>query len=79
MDLGLNGKTVIVTGASRGIGRAIAQRLAAEGCHLHLVARSENDLTALKNQLAGQYNVSVNIHPLDLALSDNVQALVQAT
>ena len=79
MDLGLNGKTVIVTGASRGIGRAIAQRLAAEGCHLYLVARSENDLTALKNQLAGQYNVSVNIHPLDLALSDNVHALVQAT
>ena len=40
MNLELSGKVGIVTGASRGIGRAIAETLAAEGMHLTLAARS---------------------------------------
>jgi len=40
MDLELNGKTAIVTGASKGIGRAVAEALAEEGCSLHLVSRT---------------------------------------
>jgi NAD(P)-dependent dehydrogenase (short-subunit alcohol dehydrogenase family) len=40
MDLGLTQKTALVTGASQGIGRAIAVALAREGCHLHLAARN---------------------------------------
>ena len=44
MDLGLTGKVAVVTGASRGIGRAIAQVLSAEGMRLALVARSEKGL-----------------------------------
>jgi len=45
MDLGLKGKKAIVTGGTRGIGRAIADLLADEGCNLALCARSRAALT----------------------------------
>jgi NAD(P)-dependent dehydrogenase (short-subunit alcohol dehydrogenase family) len=51
MDLKLSGKVAIVTGASRGIGRAIAQTLAAEGMKLSLVARSKDQLEELSRSL----------------------------
>ena len=47
MDLGLDGKTALVTGASRGIGAAIARGLAAEGCRVAVVARGESELNEL--------------------------------
>jgi 3-oxoacyl-[acyl-carrier protein] reductase len=46
MDLGLDGKTALVTGSSRGIGRAIAHALAAEGCRVALSSRGGPDLDA---------------------------------
>jgi NAD(P)-dependent dehydrogenase (short-subunit alcohol dehydrogenase family) len=75
MDLGLNGRTAIITGASRGIGRAVAERLAAEGCHLHLVARTRPDLEQLRDRLASQHAVQVHIHVADLSVSDSIDAL----
>ena len=54
MDLKLSGKVAIVTGASRGIGRAIAETLAGEGMNLVLVARSDNLLEDLAKSLPTQ-------------------------
>jgi 3-oxoacyl-[acyl-carrier protein] reductase len=51
MDLQLTGKVAIVTGASRGIGRAIAETLSAEGMKLILAARSRTELESLSTSL----------------------------
>jgi 3-oxoacyl-[acyl-carrier protein] reductase len=52
VDLGLRGRVAIVTGASSGIGRAIALALAEEGCHVVLTARTEDALLAVADELA---------------------------
>ena len=62
MDLGLTGKSVLITGASKGIGLACAQSFAAEGCDVHLAARSADLLAAHARDLARQHNVRVVIH-----------------
>lgn len=78
MDLKLAGRTALITGASRGIGRAIAERLAAEGCHLHLAARSAADLETARGALTSRYPVEVRVHALDLADSASVAVLASA-
>ena len=54
MDLGLSGKKAIVTGASRGIGRAIAQTFADEGVSLAICARNAEGLEAAQKDLEGR-------------------------
>ena len=51
MDLGLRGKRAFVTGATKGIGRAIIDTLAAEGCDIALCARSEEEVEATVREL----------------------------
>jgi len=62
MELGLSGKVAIVTGASRGLGRAIAETLAAEGMKLVLVARSG----AALDELAGSLATEAVVQAVDL-------------
>jgi len=78
MHLRLQGKTALITGGSKGIGRAIAACLAEEGCHLHLAARNAEDLETCASELRAKYSATVTIHPMDLSNSDNAVALVAA-
>ncbi|WP_430395353.1 SDR family oxidoreductase [Ferrovibrio sp.] len=74
MELELGGKVAIVTGASKGIGRAIAEELAAEGMKLVLAARSAD----LLRDLAGKLNRECLVQAIDLRTNDAAAALVQA-
>src|SRR6266702_2368382 len=75
MDLGLRGRKALVTGASKGIGRACAEVLAEEGCDVVLVSRTTADLEAVRAKIAGEHNVAVRYYALDLADSKNVDRL----
>src|ERR1700722_8364672 len=75
MDLGLRGRKALVTGASKGIGRACAEVLAEEGCDVVLVSRTEADLAAACDKIKGQHNVSVRYVAVDLSDSRNVDKL----
>ncbi len=67
MDLKLKDRSALITGGSKGIGYAIAEALAAEGCHLHLVARTRADLESARDRIASRHGVKVEIYPMDLA------------
>jgi NAD(P)-dependent dehydrogenase (short-subunit alcohol dehydrogenase family) len=74
MDLQLSDKVAIVTGASRGIGRAIAQTLGAEGMHLVVAARSRDQL----DQLATSLPVTCLVQAVDLREAGAPEAVVEA-
>jgi hypothetical protein len=75
MDLGLRGKKALITGASKGIGRAAAETLAEEGCDVTLVSRTAADLETARREIAGKYNVGVRVFALDLSDGGNVDKL----
>lgn len=75
MDLLLSGKIAVVTGASRGIGRAIAETLSAEGMKLALVARSDNELEGLARSLPNESLV----HIADLREPGSANEVISAT
>jgi NAD(P)-dependent dehydrogenase (short-subunit alcohol dehydrogenase family) len=60
VDLHLNGKIVLITGGSKGLGLAMAHRFASEGCDLHLVARAQGALDDAANAIRGKYQVKVS-------------------
>jgi len=78
MDLQLAGRTALITGASKGIGLAVAQAFAAEGVNLILAARSKDQLEKNAADLKEQYKVKVDIMPLDLSDQASRDKLVAA-
>jgi 3-oxoacyl-[acyl-carrier protein] reductase len=78
MELGLKGKTALITGASKGIGKGVAEVLAAEGCSLHLVSRTKADLDKVAADLKSRFGVNVETHACDLGEPGAVEALIGA-
>jgi 3-oxoacyl-[acyl-carrier protein] reductase len=78
MDLGLDGATAVVTGGSKGMGRAIAERLAHEGARVAVLARGQEALDATVDALhragsTGSVGLSVDVtdrHQVDAAFAD---------
>jgi|SRR5882672_5098647 len=77
MDLELRGKSVLITGASKGIGLACAQGFAAEGANVHLAARNTAAMEAAAEDIRKKYKVSATVHTVDLGVTANAVALGQ--
>lgn len=77
MDLGLSGRSVIVTGASRGIGRAIAEAFAAEGARLTICARNADVLDATRAALAAS-GAEVQAVVTDVTVAADAERLIAA-
>jgi len=67
--------TALITGASGGIGEAIARQLAARGAHLILVARSEGKMQALAQELSAKHGIQAHVIALDLTRPDAGEVL----
>jgi len=78
MDLQLSDKIVLITGGSKGLGRAMAERFASEGCHLHLVARTQATLDEAANALRQRYRIKISTLAIDLAQRGAAQRVAQA-
>lgn len=74
----LENQVAIVTGASKGIGRATARALADEGAHVVLVARSKDDLTAATNEIVSSRRLA-SFEVADMADPSQVGRMVQST
>ena len=78
MELRLTGKSALITGASKGIGLATAQVLAAEGCDLHLAARSAEPMLGAKQEIEARHGVKVTVHAVDLSNTEAMEALAKS-
>jgi NAD(P)-dependent dehydrogenase (short-subunit alcohol dehydrogenase family) len=76
MDLQLAGKKAVVTGGSRGIGKAIARELAAEGCDVVIGARTESTLREAADEIAAQTGRRVVPLTVDMADAASIQSFV---
>jgi NAD(P)-dependent dehydrogenase (short-subunit alcohol dehydrogenase family) len=78
MDLGLTGKVAMITGASKGLGRAIAEEFAQEGSHVSICARGKEDLEKAAAGLR-RHGVTVLATQADVTNSDDVQRVIDDT
>jgi 3-oxoacyl-[acyl-carrier protein] reductase len=76
MDLGLTGRVALVTAASKGMGKASAMGLAAEGARVVMCARTESDLKTAAEEIRAKTKADVLAVPADVTKKDDVTALV---
>jgi hypothetical protein len=77
MDLELRGKSVLITGVSKGIGLACAHGFAAEGANVHLAARNTAAMEAAAEEISRKYKVEATVHTVDLGVTGSAVALGQ--
>src|SRR5262245_14294231 len=75
MNLGISGKVAVVTASSSGLGKAVAEGLAAEGVQLVLFSRSEAALKAVANGITARYKVEVTPFTGDMRDENDVNRL----
>ena len=79
MDLQLAGKVAFITGASKGIGRAVAEQLAREGADVVITARTGEPLAAAAKQIAAETGTTVVPMAGDMSVAEDVRRCVDAT
>src|SRR3954469_24020187 len=78
MELHLKGRTAVITGSSKGIGKAIAKGLASEGVNVVLLARGKEQLDKAAEEIKSQHKVRVLAIPTDITTTDSVKAAADA-
>jgi NAD(P)-dependent dehydrogenase (short-subunit alcohol dehydrogenase family) len=79
MDLGLSGKVAVITGASIGIGLAVAEGLAAEGAHIVMAARGEERLRGEADRVASRYGIRTLAVAGDVGTAEGTTRLAEET
>jgi len=72
MDLGIKNKVAVVTGGSKGLGKAVSFSLAQEGAKLAICSRDEKVLNEVKNEIEESYKTEIFVYPCDLRLKEDV-------
>jgi len=79
MDLGLEGKVALVAAASKGLGRAVAETLAAEGAAVAICARGEEALAATRDAIARAARAPVHAVAGDVSRAADLERVVRST
>jgi len=79
MDLGLRGKVALVAAASKGLGRAVAEELAAEGAQLAICSRDARAIEAVGREIAAATGATVLARAADVARAADIASFVDAT
>jgi len=78
MDTGLKGRNVLITASSKGIGKAVAELFAAEGCSVAISSRSKENLLAASKDIKSKYNVEPLWSVCDLNKSKDIETTFRA-
>lgn len=79
MDLGLQGEVALVAASSKGLGRAAAEQLAAEGASVMLTSRDSVELDRAASQIRDSTGAEVACEPADLTRTEDIEPLLEKT